>query len=102
MTPSNRFSQMSLNETSPSDSPASQSDIVCIRNDAILPVPLCITPLRFGVEEPARMYLPFSVELSTYERVASQSSGNSCHSSIRWGFSPWNAAAMSSETIFRF
>ena len=48
------------------------------------------------------MNRPFAVDSSTCARVASQSCGNSCHSSIRCGEAPGKALSTSSSTSFRF
>ena len=75
-------------ETRPEEQPISKRDIGRMRSRAMRPVPLCIMPFRFGVDEPVRRKRPFSPDLSTSKRTASQRAGTSCHSSMSRGASP--------------
>ena len=72
----------------PVESSDSYNDIVFILILTILPLPLCIIPFFFGVDEPVNINCPFSWRLSTSALVASQIGGTSCHSSINLGVSP--------------
>ncbi len=80
--------------------PRSARAIGRIRTDTIRPVPGCAGRAR-GTAEPVRMKLPGSAPRSTAVRTASQTSGTSCHSSMRTGRGPARAAAGSASVAMR-
>ena len=84
---SNRF----LILTSPVESPDSYKLIGRIVNHVKRPVPewvICF--VSAGAAEPVRINCPNSPRWSTSKRIASQSFGASCHSSMRRGAEPFS------------
>ena len=77
-----------LSDISPVESPDSNKLIVlkCILPNR--PAPLCDIPFLLGVEDPVKIYCPFSPVLSTSARISSHKFVASCHSSISFGFLP--------------
>ena len=82
-------SKISLNDTSPVDSPDSYKLIGRINTLDILPVPVCIVSPSLGLAEPVRIYCPFSPLWSTSVLIESHTTGYICHSSNILGFSPF-------------
>ena len=76
------------NVTAPVESPDSNSDMGRMRSRPMRPVPLCSTPLYWGVDDPVSRNLPERSVSSTAKRTASQILGISCHSSMRRGSAP--------------
>lgn len=75
--------------TAPVESPDSYSDMGLILSHANRPVPECFILLRSaGLAEPVRINCPIPFLWSILKRIASQSVGVSCHSSISRGVSP--------------
>ena len=99
---SNSSSNIPFREIFPEESPDSYNDIVRNLRTPILPAPLCLMPLIFGVDEPVSMNCPLPSESSTMLFVASHISGMSCHSSIRCGLSPSKMILISTSANLLF
>ena len=83
--PSNR----SFRLTSPVESPDSYRLMGLIVSQVKRPVPECVISfVSTGTAEPVRTNCPGSPRWSTSKRMASQSVGASCHSSISLGTAP--------------
>ena len=94
---------MLSNDTSPVESPDSYKLIVLKCIFPYLPAPLCAIPFLLGVEDPVKIYCPFSPVLSTSILISSHKFVASCHSSISLGFSPSNTIdgeIFASSTLF--
>ena len=89
--------------TSPVESPDSYRLIGLIVNHVKRPVPECVISLvSAGTADPVRRNCPNSPRWSTSKRMASQSFGASCHSSINLGVAPFSSRLGFNSDIVMF